>query len=46
MIKQSLSCYALLLVLKLKGIKKNFSKDPINVEKIRRDDIYDPKGFS
>ncbi len=30
-------------MLKLKGVKKNFSKDPIDFEKIRKEDIHRPK---
>ncbi|TYP72127.1 alpha/beta hydrolase fold domain-containing protein [Aquimarina intermedia] len=41
--KQSLSYYITLLVIKLKGIKNSFSKDPINVKKIRKDDVYSQK---
>ncbi|MFL1896632.1 alpha/beta hydrolase fold domain-containing protein [Aquimarina sp. 2-A2] len=41
--KQSLSYYITLLVIKLKGIKHNFSKDPIDVKKIRKDDVYSQK---
>lgn len=41
--KQSLSYYVILLVLKLKGLKKDFSKDPIDFEKRRKDDIHYPK---
>jgi len=42
--QQSLTYYLTLLVLKLKGIKKDFSKDPIDYKKIRRTDVYTPKG--
>lgn len=42
--KFSLSYYIVLFVLKLKGIKKNFSEDPINVMKVRRGDVIEPKG--
>lgn len=41
--KQSLSYYIVLLVLKLKGLKKDFSKDPIDFKKIRKQDVHDPK---
>lgn len=41
--KQSLTYYITLLVIKLKGIKKDFSKDPIDVKKIRKEDIHNPK---
>lgn len=42
--KQSLTYYITLFVIKLKGIKKDFSKDPIDYKKIRREDIHHPKG--
>jgi acetyl esterase/lipase len=42
--KQSLSYYIVLLILKLKGVKKNFSKDPIDFRKIRKEDVRQPKG--
>jgi len=42
--KQSLTYYITLLVIKLKGIKKDFSKDPIDFKKIRKNDIHHPKG--
>ncbi|MCR9155467.1 MAG: alpha/beta hydrolase [Bacteroidetes bacterium] len=42
MLKQSLSYYLLLLVLKLKGVKKDFSQDPINFRRIRNGDIHAP----
>lgn len=42
--KQSLSYYITLFVLKLKGLKKDFSKDPIDFKKIRRADVHTPKG--
>ncbi|MFT7451734.1 MAG: acetyl esterase/lipase, partial [Patescibacteria group bacterium] len=41
---QSITYYLTLFVLKLKGIKKGFSKDPINFKKIRREDVPHPKG--
>lgn len=41
--KLSFTYYIVLLVLKLKGIKKNFSKDPVDFKKIRKDDIFYPK---
>lgn len=40
--KQSFTYYIILLVFKLKGIKKNFSEDPIDVKKIRKGDIRHP----
>ena len=42
--KQSLTYYLTLLVIKLKGVKRNFSKDPIDFAKIRREDIHLPTG--
>ena len=42
--KQSLTYYITLLVLKLKGLKKDFSKDPIDFKKIRKQDVHHPKG--
>lgn len=41
--KQSLSYYIVLLVLKLKGIKKVFSRVPIDFKKLRREDVHFPK---
>ena len=44
--KQSLSYYLILLVFRLKGLKKTFSQSPVNVEKLRKDDIHSiPKGL-
>ncbi len=42
--KQSLTYHLTLLVIKLKGLKKNFSKDPIDFKKIRKEDVHQPKG--
>ena len=43
---QSLTYYLTLLVIKLKGIKKNFSTDPIDFKRLRKEDVYEPKsGF-
>ncbi|WP_299241673.1 alpha/beta hydrolase [uncultured Aquimarina sp.] len=42
--KQSFTYYLTLLVIKLKGLKKNFSKDPIDFKRIRKEDVYHPKG--
>lgn len=39
---KSLTYYLLSTVIKLKGIKKTFSKDPIDYPKLRKDDIYSP----
>lgn len=42
--KLSITYYITLLVIKLKGIKKDFSKDPIDFVKIRKEDIHQLKG--
>ena len=42
--KQSFTYYITLLVIKLKGLKKDFSKDPIDFKKIRNGDVHHPKG--
>ena len=42
--KQSLTYYITLFVIKLKGLKKQFSKDPIDYKKIRKEDVQQPKG--
>ena len=42
--KPSFSYKLILLILKIKGIKKDFSKDPIDYKKIRKEDIHTPKG--
>lgn len=42
--KLSLTYYLTLLAIKLKGVKKDFSKDPIDFKKIRKKDIHVPKG--
>lgn len=44
MTKNSLTYHITLLVIRLKGIKKTFSKDPINYKKLRKEDVYNPKG--
>jgi len=41
--KQSISYYLTLLVIKVKGVKKNFSQDPIDYEKVRKEDVRNPK---
>lgn len=41
--KQSLTYYITLLVIKLRGLKKDFSKYPIDFKKIRKEDIHYPK---
>lgn len=40
----SFTYYLVQLILKLKGVKKNFSQDPIDVKKIRKEDVIHPKG--
>ncbi|NQX82966.1 MAG: alpha/beta hydrolase [Flavobacteriaceae bacterium] len=40
--KHSLTYYITLLVIKLKGVKKDFSRDPIDVKKIRKEDVHHP----
>ena len=42
--KQSLTYYITLLVLKLKGVKNDFSKDTIDYKKIGKEDVQHPKG--
>lgn len=42
--KHSITYYITLLVIKLKGVKKDFSKDPIDYKKIRKEDIHHPSG--
>ncbi|NLR91667.1 YqiA/YcfP family alpha/beta fold hydrolase [Flammeovirga agarivorans] len=42
--KQSITYYLTLLVIRLKGIKRNFSQDPIDVSKIRKEDVHHPSG--
>ncbi len=42
--QQSITYYITLLVLKLKGIKKNFGEDPVDVKKIRKEDVHHPQG--
>jgi acetyl esterase/lipase len=42
--KQSFSYYITKIVIKLKGIKKEFSQDPIDFKKIRKEDVHTPKG--
>ncbi|GAA3510800.1 alpha/beta hydrolase [Aquimarina addita] len=44
--KQSFTYYLALLVIKLKGLKKNFSQDPVPYKTIRKEDVYQPKGKS
>jgi acetyl esterase/lipase len=40
--KKSLSYYITIFVLKIKGLKKNFSQDPIDFKKLRKEDVYKP----
>lgn len=42
--KQSITYYLTLWVIKLKGLKQKFSVDPINYKAIRKEDVYNPKG--
>ncbi len=42
--KYSLSYYIIILVLKLKGLKKIFSKDPIDYKRLRKEDVHKPSG--
>lgn len=42
--KQSLTYHITLFLIRLKGIKKKFSKDPINFREIRKEDIHHPTG--
>jgi len=42
--KLSLSYHLTLFVLKLKGLKKQFSQDPIAFKKLRKEDVHNPKG--
>lgn len=42
--EQSLTYYITLFVIKIKGIKKNFSKAPIDYKKVRKEDVHQPKG--
>jgi len=41
--KHSLTYYITLFVLRLKGIKKQFSQDPIDYQKVRKEDVHSPK---
>ncbi len=41
---QSLTYYITLFALKLKGIKKTFSQNPIDFKKLRKEDIHHSKG--
>ncbi len=41
--KLSLTYHITLFILKLKGLKKDFSKDPIDYKKIRKEDVHHPK---
>ncbi|CAL2055199.1 alpha/beta hydrolase [Tenacibaculum sp. 190524A05c] len=42
--KQSFTFYLTHWVIKLKGLKKLFSEDPINFKKIQKEDVFKPKG--
>ncbi|MFT6961743.1 MAG: acetyl esterase/lipase [Flammeovirgaceae bacterium] len=41
--KQSFTYYLTLFVLKLKGLKKIFSESPVDFEKVRKEDVHNPK---
>lgn len=41
---RSFSYYIILLVIKLKGIKNDFRKSPIDYLKLRKQDVYSPSG--
>jgi len=43
-VNHSLTYYLTLFVIKLKGVKKNFSTEPIDYRKIRKEDVHKPKG--
>jgi len=43
-VNQSFTYYLTLLVIKLKGLKKSYSQDPIDYKKIRKEDVHEPKG--
>jgi len=42
--KHSLTYYVTLWVIKLKGIKKKFSQNPIDFIAVRKEDVFQPKG--
>ena len=42
--KHSITYYLTLFIIKLKGIKRDFDKDPIDFKKIRKEDVHYPKG--
>ncbi|WP_350293999.1 YqiA/YcfP family alpha/beta fold hydrolase [uncultured Croceitalea sp.] len=42
--KHSFTYYLTLFVIKLRGLKSDFSKDPIEFKKIRQQDVQSPKG--
>lgn len=41
--KHSLTYYITLSIIRIKGVKKNFSRHPIDFKKIRKEDIHQPK---
>lgn len=41
--KHSLTYYLTLFIIKLKGLKNDFSKDPIDFKKVRKEDVHLPK---
>ncbi|WP_430412817.1 alpha/beta hydrolase fold domain-containing protein [Kordia sp.] len=42
--RHSLTYYITILVIKLKGLKKKFSQNPIDFKKLRKEDVQYPKG--
>lgn len=42
--QQSFSYYITLFIIRLKGLKKRFSADPIDFKKIRNEDVHHPEG--
>ncbi|GHA78248.1 Acetyl esterase/lipase [Pontibacter akesuensis] len=43
---KSITYYLTLFVIKLKGLKREFSKDPIDFNKLRKEDVHRPKPAS
>ena len=41
---QSITYYLTLYIIRLKGVKRTFGQDPLNLKKIRKDDVLQPKG--
>lgn len=42
MLMKSFTFYLTLLVIKLKGVKRDFSQDPIDYRKLRKEDVHQP----